>query len=280
MSDYIKLSRRILEWEWYSDINTKVLFLHMLLKANWKDGRFQGVEIPRGSFASSYQGLAQETGLSIKNVRTALEHLKSTGEVAVNRQPKFTVFTIKNYCCYQSTDTQNDKQATGDRQASDRRPTTIEEGKKEKRKEKDIKDIVDTPRRKTAGTTTDFSEDSFEMQCVNSLVQSCLRQFPGAKVPATAAEKSEWCVHVERMKRLDGRSEADIQEALQFAINDPFWQSNIRSTKKLREKFETLLLQARRPKRPEAKKAASGFHNLEEHGYDYDKIMWDIVNGG
>lgn len=86
MSDYIKLSRRILEWEWYSDINTKVLFLHMLLKANWKDGRFQGVEIPRGSFASSYQGLAQETGLSIKNVRTALEHLKSTGEVAVNRQ--------------------------------------------------------------------------------------------------------------------------------------------------------------------------------------------------
>ena len=161
---------------------------------------------------------------------------------------KFTVFTIKNYCCYQSTDTQNDKQATGDRQASDRRPTTIEEGKKEKRKEKDIKDIVDTPRRKTAGTTTDFSEDSFEMQCVNSLVQSCLRQFPGAKVPATAAEKSEWCVHVERMKRLDGRSEADIQEALQFAINDPFWQSNIRSTKKLREKFEN----GRRRKRQQA----------------------------
>ena len=129
MSDYIKLSRRILEWEWYSDINTKVLFLHMLLKANWKDGRFQGVEIPRGSFASSYQGLAQETGLSIKNVRTALEHLKSTGEVAVNRQLKFTIFTIKNYLLYQSPGSQSaeNRQATGTESA------TIEEGKKEKR---------------------------------------------------------------------------------------------------------------------------------------------------
>ena len=94
--DYIKLSRKILEWEWYSDINTKTLFLHMLLKANWKDGKFQGVDIPRGSFASSYQILALETGLSVKNVRTSLEHLKKTGEVAVNRHPKFSVFTINH----------------------------------------------------------------------------------------------------------------------------------------------------------------------------------------
>ena len=274
MSDYIKLSRRILEWEWYSDINTKVLFLHMLLKANWKDGRFQGVEIPRGSFASSYQGLAQETGLSIKNVRTALEHLKSTGEVAVNRQPKFTVFTIKNYLLYQSPGSQSaeNRQATGTESA------TIEEGKKEKREE--IKDIVDTPRRKTAGIATEFPSESFEMQCVNTLVQSCLRQFPGAKVPATAAEKSEWCVPVERMKRLDGRSEADIQEALQCAVKDPFWQANIRSTKKLREKFETLILQARRPKQTGTKKATNRFHNLEEHGYDYDDMVWEMMNAG
>ena len=81
--DYIKLSRKILEWEWYSDVNTCRLFIHMLLKANWKDGRFQGEEIPRGSFVSSYQNLASETGLSVKNVRTALEHLRNTGEVAV-----------------------------------------------------------------------------------------------------------------------------------------------------------------------------------------------------
>lgn len=126
--DYIKLSRKILEWEWYSDTNTKVLFLHMLLKANWKDGRFQGVEIPRGSFASSYQALALETGLTVKNVRTSLEHLKKTGEVAVNRHTKFSVFTIKNYTKYQSTGSQ----PACDRQSTGSQPATIEEGKKER----------------------------------------------------------------------------------------------------------------------------------------------------
>ena len=126
--DYIKLSRKILEWEWYSDINTKTLFLHMLLKANWKDGKFQGVDIPRGSFASSYQMLALETGLSVKNVRTSLEHLKKTGEVAVNRHPKFSVFTIKNYIKYQSVGSQ----PADNRQSTGSQPATIEEGKKER----------------------------------------------------------------------------------------------------------------------------------------------------
>lgn len=126
--DYIKLSRKILEWEWYSDINTKTLFLHMLLKANWKDGKFQGVDIPRGSFASSYQILALETGLSVKNVRTSLEHLKKTGEVAVNRHPKFSVFTIKNYIKYQSVGSQ----PADNRQSVGSQPATIEEGKNER----------------------------------------------------------------------------------------------------------------------------------------------------
>lgn len=127
---HIKIDRKILNWEWYTDINTSRLFLHLLLRANWKDGRFQGVVIPRGSLAISYQNLATETGMSVRNVRTALEHLKSTGEVTVSRQPKFSVITIKNYCYYQSGDTVTDNQLTSNRQPNDSQPTTIEEGKK------------------------------------------------------------------------------------------------------------------------------------------------------
>lgn len=133
--DYIKLSRKILDWEWYSDKNTSRLFIHMLIKTNWKTGRFQGVEIQRGSFASSYKKLASETGLTEREVRTALNHLISTGEVTVNRHPKFSVFTIKNYIKYQSSDTLNDSQVTENRQSSDSQSTTIEEGKKERKEE-------------------------------------------------------------------------------------------------------------------------------------------------
>ena len=81
---YVKIHRKILEWGWYKDINTFRLFIHMLLKANWKEGNFKGTTVPRGSFVSSYPHLAEECSLTINELRTALKHLKSTGEVTVS----------------------------------------------------------------------------------------------------------------------------------------------------------------------------------------------------
>lgn len=127
--EYIKLNRKILEWEWWSDINTSRLFIYMLLKANWKDARFEGKLIPRGSFVSSIPKLSQETALTVREIRTAISHLKSTGEVTCKTYSKYTVFTVKNYCLYQSSDTQNDRQVTGKRHSNDILTTTIEEKK-------------------------------------------------------------------------------------------------------------------------------------------------------
>lgn len=132
--DYIKLHRSMLKWEWYKNTNTKVLFLHMLLRANWKEGRFEGRVIPKGSFASSLASLADESGLSVREVRTAISHLKMSGELTVERHAKFSVFTIENYLSYQS----NDKGPTSERHSTDKRATTIEE-KKEEKKERNNK---------------------------------------------------------------------------------------------------------------------------------------------
>ena len=106
MSDYIKLYRSLLEWEWYKNINTKVLFIHMLLKANWKEGKFEGKVIPRGSFVSSLAKLSEETDLTIREVRTAISHLETSGEVIVERHSKYSIFTVKNYKSYQVNDNQ------------------------------------------------------------------------------------------------------------------------------------------------------------------------------
>ena len=43
--NYIKVSRKILKWGWYKNKNTKVVFLHCLLMANWKNGEFEGGHI-------------------------------------------------------------------------------------------------------------------------------------------------------------------------------------------------------------------------------------------
>lgn len=119
---FVKLDRNILEWRWYKDQNTKALFIHLLLKANIRPHGFRTVTINRGELATSYASLAAETGLSIQNVRTALAHLETTGEVTRKQHSKFVVISIPQYDLYQSQLTGNqhatNTQLTGNQQQS------------------------------------------------------------------------------------------------------------------------------------------------------------------
>lgn len=119
---FVKLDRNILEWRWYKDQNTKALFIHLLLKANIRPHGFRTVTINRGELATSYASLAAETGLSIQNVRTALAHLETTGEVTRKQHSKFVVISIPQYDLYQSQLTGNQQatntQLTGNQQQS------------------------------------------------------------------------------------------------------------------------------------------------------------------
>ena len=101
---YIKLSRKILSWEWYGDVNTCRLFVHMLLIANYKDDVFNGVLAHRGSFLSTNRKLSEETNMTEKEVRTAIEHLVSTKEIKRELKGKYSLFTINNYDLYQNRD--------------------------------------------------------------------------------------------------------------------------------------------------------------------------------
>lgn len=101
-SGYIKLYRSLLNWEWYDDINTKTVFLHLLLTVSIADNQWHGITIKRGSRVSSYAVLAEETKLSVDKVRTAIKHLETTGEITRCRHPKYTVFTVNNYDKFQN----------------------------------------------------------------------------------------------------------------------------------------------------------------------------------
>lgn len=126
---FIKLYRKFTEWEWYSDISTSRLFLHLILTVNWTDKKWQGICIERGSRVASYQVLSTETGLSVKQVRTAIKKLQSTGEVAIKSTNKYSVFTVKNYDLYQA----KGKQEAGERQAEDKQRATTKESKEVKK---------------------------------------------------------------------------------------------------------------------------------------------------
>ncbi len=139
---FIKLFRKFTEWEWYEDINVSRVFLHLILTVNFVDKKWKGILIKRGSIVSSYQTLANETSLSVKQVRTAIRKLESTDDVAIKSTNKYSVFTVKNYDLYQAKGKQEtnegqseDNQETNKRQSEDKRRATTKEskeGKKEK----------------------------------------------------------------------------------------------------------------------------------------------------
>ena len=131
---FIILDRKMINWGWYQDINTKTLFLHCLFKANWKEGEFQKIKIPRGSFITSLSKLSEETCLSVSNVRTSLKHLISTNEITSKSYSKFRVITINNYDNYQDLNKYLNKQLTSNSQATNKQLTTIENNKTIKHK--------------------------------------------------------------------------------------------------------------------------------------------------
>lgn len=98
---FIVLRRKMLEWEWYSDPKTVTVWLYLLLRANWKPNRWRGIEIGRGQTLETYPKIAKATGLSVQSVRTALFHLKSTGEITTESTGYGTLISITQYSKYQ-----------------------------------------------------------------------------------------------------------------------------------------------------------------------------------
>ena len=102
MESWVKIYSKMLKWEWYTDTNTKVVFLHCLLKANFEEKEWRGMLIERGQFEATVSSIAGEINLTPAQVRISLNKLKNTGEIAIKTTNKFSIITICNYESYQS----------------------------------------------------------------------------------------------------------------------------------------------------------------------------------
>lgn len=134
INGFVKLDRGILNWEWYSEPCTRGLFIHCILKANWKAGSWKGQPYERGQFITSLSSLADETGYSVQNIKTALKHLISTGELTSKATNKYRIITVCNYDKYQVTNKPDNKVLTNNQQTANKQLTTDEEYKEIKNK--------------------------------------------------------------------------------------------------------------------------------------------------
>lgn len=143
---FIKLFRQILDWEWYDDLPTCRLFIHLLLKANYAERNWHGQTIERGSCITSYATLASETGLSQEQIKRALKNLTKTGEIKRIATNKNTVICVVKYADFQgfgfeyneqttSKEQVENKQKTNEQQTNNKQTTTTKEIKNKRNKE-------------------------------------------------------------------------------------------------------------------------------------------------
>ena len=152
---HIKLHRRMTKWRWYRDGNTMRLFLHLILTANWEDCDFETITVHRGQRVASRRTLAEEIGMSEREVRTAINHLISTNEVTSVSTSKYTVFTVINYDAYQTATSK----ATSDRPASDQQATSDRPQLKKDKKEKKDKNTFSPPSSSSLSCTAAATEE-------------------------------------------------------------------------------------------------------------------------
>lgn len=98
---WVKLHRKLLEWEWYQDAHMVHLLVHLLLTATHEDRKYKGLTIKRGQLVTTIKELAETLGTPESSTRLRIKRLKSCGFISIKVADNKTTITICNYDSYQ-----------------------------------------------------------------------------------------------------------------------------------------------------------------------------------
>ena len=81
MDGWIKLHRSLLDWEWFNEPDTLLVFIYLLLTARHDDGNWRGVEMKAGQCIVSRNSISTATGLSDRKIRTSIKRLENDQQI-------------------------------------------------------------------------------------------------------------------------------------------------------------------------------------------------------
>jgi len=139
MDGYIYLYRTLKNWRWYKHLETRCIFIDLLLSASYQDRQVGEITLEPGQVITSIRRLSADNGISERSVRTSLNRLEKTGELTQRTTHRYTIITLANWASYQSSKEKATQQTTSQRHSNDTVPTTYKKDKKEK-KEINIRD--------------------------------------------------------------------------------------------------------------------------------------------
>ena len=254
MQGWVKLHRQIMKSDTFARLNAiqQIITIYIILNANHEDGvwydKYKDIEVPvkRGQLVTSRNKIANEwfkndKEITERKVRTTLERLERYGFLTKQSTKGYTLLNIVNYGVYQSRENENvqqvDQGPTKQRPSNDQATTTNKNVKNDKNEKKN------TSRSKLKFETCHF-------QLAERLYNNILDNNPNHKKP----NLESWANDVRLMMERDNRTEEQIRYLIDWVQKDEFEMTNVLSTKKLRERFDNLVMKVKREKGSQPKR--------------------------
>ena len=146
MDGFIKIFRQIKDWEHFQEPSVLLLFIDLLVSANFKRGYFHGIPVGKGSLITSYRKLSDETGLSVNTIKVCISKLIKSGEITLKTaKGQFTHIVINQFNKFQGVsivDTPTDTPI--DTPVDTPTDTPIDTNRRKKRNIRKEEDIIDS----------------------------------------------------------------------------------------------------------------------------------------
>ena len=117
---HVQLHRKIMNSEvWKQNPSIRIMFLHLVMRANFKDVYANGRLFKRGEFVTSYQTLSEECNVSKDTVGRCLKWLGEKDYIKILSNGKScTHIRIPNYEIYQAQEPTNNEEKIPDSKPS------------------------------------------------------------------------------------------------------------------------------------------------------------------
>jgi len=185
--------------------------------------------------------IAAEVGIGINTVRRSTDKLARTSRLTIHKPDSLGRGHKNNYIVQinvSKTDTITARNVSKTDTIS--RNKCIQNGRTNVSK-------MDTELTPVTNTNKTLRPNSNEFRLAELLLNLILERKSDFKKP----NLQTWVIHIERMIRLDKRTPDRIEAVMRWCQRDSFWQANILSTAKLREKFDQLELKMKSTKQSE-----------------------------
>ncbi|MHA1592412.1 MAG: hypothetical protein ACTSUP_08075 [Candidatus Heimdallarchaeaceae archaeon] len=236
------------------------------------------IELTSGWIYKKAEALSKETllGLNPGTIRTYIRNLVEAGYISERNNPKYSWDKTKQYRInpqiiiekIQEKDSeltipqdlanienlmfQHRKSNVRTEKNTVSKPrksisNTIDDNIKIKNKEKNIP--LTSTSTGSSNESTIYSQDSSSYLVAEYLFNRIIENYPNYRKKEHSSSKliekklQDWSIAIDRMFRIDEKNLDEILKVIDWTQDNHFWRKNIKSTWKLREKYEDLLIE-------------------------------------